>query len=110
MTPSNEDLHSGKATYIRQGGLQVSEVLTAFARKLTLLNDRNARMNLPIPALQDPWDVLNDLDGLVTHLKFSSARPLDPDTIDSLGAHCVALRLALARVEMQDPHSGGDAA
>lgn len=106
--PSNEDLHSGKATYIRQGGLQVSEVLPAFARALTKLNDRHARMNLPVLALMDPCDVVNEIDLLVSRLKFSSARPLSAETVDALGAQCIALRLSLARVEALDITSGGD--
>ena len=106
--PSNEDLHSGKASYIRRaGGMQVSDVLTAFARKLTLLNDRHARMNLPVLSLQDPRDVVNHIDLIAGHLKFGD---LSPERVDALGAQCIALRLAMARVEMQDPHSGGDAA
>jgi hypothetical protein len=87
--------------------LTVGAVMDGFARKLTALNDRHVRMNLPVLPLQDPRDIVGHIDRLAGHLKFS-AHDLDPETVDALGAQCIALRLALARVEDGDPHSGGE--
>jgi hypothetical protein len=87
------------------GGETVASIQAKFARKLTLLNDRHARMNLPVLSLQDPRSIVEHIDRLAGYLKFGE---LNPKTVDALGAQCVALRLALARVEMQDPHSGGE--
>jgi hypothetical protein len=91
-------------------GETVASITAAFARKLRQLNDRHAKMHMPVLSLQDPRDVLNDIDRLVGHLKFAAAIPLSVETVDALGAKCIALRLALARVEDGDPHSGSDAA
>jgi hypothetical protein len=91
-------------------GETVASITAAFARKLTLLNDRHARMGLPVLSLQDPLDILSHIDGLATGMQYLTARELSEDIVDALGAQCIALRLALARVEALDVTSGDDAA
>jgi hypothetical protein len=88
-------------------GETVASITAAFARKLTLLNDRHARMNLPVLSLQDPRSIVEHIDRLAGYLKFGE---LNPKTVDALGAQCIALRLALARVETLAIASGDDVA
>jgi len=101
-----ERFHDDAAGWDPRGphGETVGSITEAFSRKLTSLNDRHARMGLPVPSMQDPRDIIGRIDRLAGDLKFSAS--IAPGTVDAIGAWCIALRLALARLDTLDITSG----
>lgn len=85
-----------------------ASVFQSFARKLNAFNDQQVRANLPVPALQDPRDVLTHVLALAAGMKSTGEVP-PMSLVDALGAQVIALGMSVARSEELDP-STGDAA
>lgn len=101
------DLHNGSDGLYRPPGLPLpitrDTILNDFAGKLTVLDDRNVRLNGLAVSLQDPRDIVSTLYGLA---QFMLQVGPSVEFADQVGAQALALRVALARVEELDITSG----
>lgn len=99
------ELHADAAR-MNQAAVTIASVHEAFSRRLTDYNDAQVRMGLPVPALQDPRDIVGHVIALAQQIAHTGPRM---DTVEALGAQITALALAVARVEDQQ-FELGDAA
>lgn len=76
-------------------------ITRAFEAKLTELDDRNGRLSGAALMLEDPGVIAFQMERLTANLRISviSGSPAAEDLARALGAQCIALCLALARVE-----------
>ena len=97
MKPSREDLHSGEATYIppQQPGMDTAACLTAFARRLTGLNDQQAMHGSNALALMDPPDIAAQLVGAAKAAQLGGCS----ESFELIGALALAGLMAASRSE-----------
>lgn len=74
----------------------VATVHHAFSRRLNDYNDAQVRMGLPVPALQDPRDLIGHIQALASQIAYIGG---SMSTAEALGAQVTALCLSIARSE-----------
>lgn len=106
--PTREELHSGEATYIppRQPGMDTAACLTAFAQRLTGLNDQQAMRGSNALALMDPRDIAAQLVGAAKAAQLGGAS----ESFELIGALALAGLMAASRADELRVDSGEAAA
>jgi hypothetical protein len=95
----------------RQSISPLDDALVRVASKLTTLNDMQVRNGLPALALQDPRDIAALMAHQAQVVADFAARGWSCESVaEACAAQCVALLLALARVQELDVAAGDEAA
>jgi hypothetical protein len=95
----------------RQGISPLDDALVRVASKLTTLNDIQVRNGLPALALQDPRDIAALMAHQAQVVADFAARGWSCESVtEACAAQCVALLMALARVQELDVAAGDEAA
>jgi hypothetical protein len=88
----------------------VDDALVRIARKLRDLDDLQVRNDLPALALQDPRDIAALMAHQAQVVADFAARGWSCESVtEACAAQCVALLMALARVQELDVAAGGEA-
>jgi hypothetical protein len=95
----------------RQSISPLDDALVRVASKLTTLNDMQVRNGLPALALQDPRDIAALMAHQAQVVADFAARGWSCESVtEACAAQCVALLMALARVQELDVAAGDEAA